>query len=660
MSGNQQAPRPTDPPGDARHDRAAGGARRLVRDFTEPPPSGVHPALIPGLGVEQTGRVFRTDRTVFGVAILFAVAFLAWGVLGGGSLASTASAVLAWVIEYTGWFFTSIATVIMVFMLWVGFGRFGRIRLGRDDEAPEFSMFSWISMLFAAGMGIGLVFWGAAEPLTFFETPPPGTDEAETVEAMHTALTQVLYHWGPQAWSFYALIGGAIAYGAYRRGRTPLISSIFASLLGEDRTQGPLGKTIDIFAIIVTLFGTAASLGLGALQIGHGVELISGIGQAGNALLVGVITVLTIAFIISAVSGVSRGIQALSNINTVVALLLALFVFFIGPSMLILNVIPSVAAQFVGDLPMMIGRSGSQGEEAQAFLSSWTIFYWAWWISWSPFVGMFIAKISRGRTLRQFVAVVVVVPSIVSFIWFAIFGVTAIDQRMNDAPLPSSPPEEVLFGMLGSLPLAGVTTVIAAVLVAIFFVTGADSASLVMGTLSQQGRPEPSRWVTVTWGVLVGAIAAVLLVAGGEDGAGLSALQNVTIIAALPFAIIMAFIMIAFLKDLRRDPLILRDQYAERVVRHSVRNGLEEYGDDFALVPAAYDHSKDDLAWVEHDADEALSASYAAVEADAATEAEADADAATDATEAGDGDATVAEGSVPGSGSGSGGERDRP
>ncbi|KQO82310.1 choline transporter [Frigoribacterium sp. Leaf263] len=647
MQGNEQAPKPTDPTGANPHERTAGGARRLVRDLTEPPPVGVHPALIPGLGVEQTGRVFRTDRVVFGVAILFTVAFLAWGVLGGDSLASTATAVLGWIIEYTGWFFTSIATVILVFMLWVGFGRFGRIRLGRDDEAPEFSMFSWISMLFAAGMGIGLVFWGAAEPLTFFESPPPGTDEAETVEAMHTALTQVLYHWGPQAWSFYALIGGAIAYGAYRRGRTPLISSIFASLLGEDRTQGPIGKTIDIFAIIVTLFGTAASLGLGALQIGHGVELISGIGQAGNALLVGVITVLTIAFIISAVSGVSRGIQALSNINTVVALLLALFVFFVGPSMLILNVIPSVAAQFVGDLPMMIGRSGSQGEEAQAFLSSWTIFYWAWWISWSPFVGMFIAKISRGRTLRQFVSVVVVVPSIVSFIWFAIFGVTAIDQRMNDAPLPSSPPEEVLFGMLGSLPLAGVTTVIAAVLVAIFFITGADSASLVMGTLSQQGRPEPSRWVTVTWGVLVGAIAAVLLVAGGEDGAGLSALQNVTIIAALPFAIIMAFIMIAFTKDLRRDPLILRDEYAERVVRHSVRNGLEEYGDDFALVPAAYDHSQDDLAWVEHEPDEALSASYAAAEAEATTDA--DATAKSESESESESDATVAEGAAPGS-----------
>jgi len=359
--------------------------------------------------------------------------------------------------------------------------------------------------------------------------------------------------------------------------------------------------------------------------------------------LVGVITVLTIAFIISAVSGVSRGIQALSNINTVVALLLALFIFFVGPSMLILNVIPSVAAQFVGDLPMMIGRSGSQGEEAQAFLSGWTIFYWAWWISWSPFVGMFIAKISRGRTLRQFVSVVVLVPSIVSFIWFAILGTTAIDQQMNGAELPSSPPEEVLFSMLGGLPLAGVTTVIAALLVAIFFVTGADSASLVMGTLSQQGRPEPSRWVTVTWGVLVGAIAAVLLVAGGEEGAGLSALQNVTIIAALPFAIIMAFIMIAFTKDLRRDPLILRDQYAERVVRHSVRSGLEEYGDDFALVPAAYDHSQDDLAWVEHDADDSLSATYAAT-------VEADAPPTTEAQEADpEPGATVAEGATPGS-----------
>ena len=605
-------------------DRAMDTARRIAKDIADPAPDGVHPALIPGIGVEQTGRDFRTDRLVFGIAIAATVAFIAWGVIAGENLAGTASAVLGWVIEYFGVFFTVIATVVLVFMLYVGFSRFGRIRLGRDDEEPEFSVFSWISMLFAAGMGIGLVFWGAAEPLTFFESPPPGTAEAETVEAMHTALTQVLYHWGPQAWSFYALVGGAIAYGAYRRGRTPLISSIFAPLLGEKRTTGPIGRTIDVFSIIVTLFGTAASLGLGALQIGHGVELVTGLGSVGNGLLIGVIAVLTAAFIASAVSGVSRGIRALSNINAVVALLLAFFVFFVGPTMLIVNIIPSVAAEFLTEFTTMAARSNSQGEEVQTFLSGWTIFYWAWWISWSPFVGMFIAKISRGRTLRQFVAVVVIVPSVISFIWFAIFGTTAIDQQMNGAGLSVDPPESVLFGVLADLPLSGVTTVVLGLLVAIFFVTGADSASLVMGTLSQRGNPEPTRWVTIVWGSLVGIIAGVLLVAGGQEGSGLTALQNVTIIAALPFAVIMAFMMIAFMKDLRRDPLILRDVYAERAVRHSVRTGLEEYGDDFALVPAPYDHASDDLAWVDPVVDEALTELYAKTEAIAVQAQEAE------------------------------------
>ena len=599
-----------------RGNRAARTARKIVRDLSSLAPGTLHPALIPGVAVEETGRTYRTDRLVFGVAIAFVVAFICWGVFAGDSLATTTKNTLDWVVEYLGFFFTTIATVILVFMLFVGFSRYGRIPLGRDEEPPEFSMFSWISMLFAAGMGIGLVFWGAAEPLTFFESPPPGTVHAQTLEAMHTAQTQVLYHWGPQAWSFYALVGAAIAYGAFRRGRTPLISSIFAPLLGEGRTTGGIGRTIDIFAIIVTLFGTAASLGLGALQIGHGVEIVTGIGPLGNGILIGVIAVLTAAFVASAVSGVAKGIRALSNINAVAAIVLALFVFFAGPTMLILNVLPSVAAQFLADLPMMVGRSGSQGDEVQAFLSGWTIFYWAWWISWSPFVGMFIAKISRGRTLRQFVLVVILVPSAISFIWFAIFGTTAIDQQMNGAGLSVSPPEEVLFGVLESLPLPMVTSIMLVLLVAIFFITGADSASLVMGTMSQQGRPEPSRWVSIIWGTLVGVIAAVLLVSG-EEGSGLRGLQNATIIAALPFAVIMAFMMVAFLKDLQRDPLILRDKYVRMAVRHGVRSGLEEYGDDFALQAVEYDHSSDDIAWVsEDDLDDTLAGVYhAATEA---------------------------------------------
>ncbi|WP_449407346.1 BCCT family transporter [Microbacterium maritypicum] len=611
-------------------------AGRIVRDIATVPPRSVHPALVPGVAVEETGRTYRTDPLVFGVAASFTIAFIAWGVFAGDNLAGTTQTVLDWVVEYFGFFFTTIATVILVFMLFVGFTRYGRIPLGRDDEEPEYSMFSWISMLFAAGMGIGLVFWGAAEPLTFFESPPPGTVEANTLEAMHTAQAQVLYHWGPQAWAFYALVGGAIAYGAFRRGRTPLISSIFAPLLGEGRTTGPLGRTIDIFSIIVTLFGTAASLGLGALQIGHGVEIVSGIGELGNGVLIGAIAVLTACFIASAVSGVSKGIRALSNINAVMALLLAFFVFFVGPSLLILNVIPSVAVQFLGDLPTMIARSASQGDEAQAFLSGWTIFYWAWWISWSPFVGMFIAKISRGRTLRQFVSVVILVPSAISLVWFAIFGTTAIQQQMDGAGLIVDPPEEVLFGVLDNLPFPLITSILLILLISIFFITGADSASLVMGTLSQQGRPDPSRWVAVVWGALVGAIAAVVLVTG-EEGSGLQSLQNVTIIAALPFAVIMTFMMVAFMKDLRRDPMILRERYARAAVRHSVMAGLEEYGDDFALVPVEYDHSEDDLAWIdEASVDDSLAEVYAtATEAidiipEAATDPGADAAAHAD------------------------------
>ncbi|WP_246081365.1 BCCT family transporter [Homoserinimonas aerilata] len=612
---------------------AAGVARNIARGLKGLAPKGVHPALIPGVGVEQTGRVYRTDWLVFGVAAAFTVAFIGWGILAGDNLAATAQSSLNWVIEYTGVFFTSVATAILLFMIFLGVSKYGRISLGRDDEAPEFSMFSWISMLFAAGMGIGLVFWGAAEPLTFFETPPPGTVEGGTLEAMQTAQAQVLYHWGPQAWSFYALVGVAIAYGSFRRGRTPLISSVFAPLLGENKTTGPLGKTIDIFSILVTLFGTAASLGLGALQIGHGIEIVSGIGEIGNGVLIAVIAVLTACFIASAASGVSKGIQALSNTNSVAAIVLSLFVFFVGPTLLIMNMIPTIAFEFINNLPQMMGRSGAQGEATEQFLAAWTIFYWAWWISWSPFVGMFIAKISRGRTIRQFVTVVILVPSLISLIWFAIFGSTAIDQQMNGAELPTTPPENVLFGVLANLPFTEITNILLILLIAIFFITGADSASLVMGTMSQQGRPTPKRWVTITWGTLVGVIAAVLL-ATGVEGSGLRALQNVTIIAALPFALILVFIMVALMKDLRRDPLILRDKYARQALRHSVRTGLEEHGDDFALVSTEYDHSLDEHPWVDEPADEAFTEIF---ETASPPLTEADTDAAVSDPDAADG-----------------------
>ncbi|MGI8949364.1 MAG: BCCT family transporter [Ornithinimicrobium sp.] len=273
-------------------------------------------------------------------------------------------------------------------MMFVGYTRLGKIKikLGLDDEEPEYNTVSWLAMLFSAGMGIGLLFFGAYEPMTYYMTPPPGTVAPETREAMHTALAQTTYHWGLNAWAMYALVGGAVAYGAYRRGRVPLMSSILEPLFGARHARGAAGQVIDIFAIVATLFGTAVSLGIGALQIGRGVEIVAGIGPLGNTAVIGIIALLSVAFIASAVSGIGRGIQWLSNINMALAFMLGIFIFIFiaGPTLFLLNFIPSATLVYLQTLPEMIGRSASSGEEAQEFVSAWTVFYWAWWVSWTP------------------------------------------------------------------------------------------------------------------------------------------------------------------------------------------------------------------------------------------------------------------------------------
>ncbi|GAA3196845.1 hypothetical protein GCM10020255_099350 [Rhodococcus baikonurensis] len=298
-------------------------------------------------------------------------------------------------------------------------------------------------------------------------------------------MATTMFHWGLHPWAMYAVVGLAIAYGSYRRGRKQLFSSAFIPLLGR-KAEGPIGKVIDILAIFATLFGTAASLGLGALQIGSGFEVVGWMEEAGVFLLVAIVAVLTLAFVASAVSGVAKGIQWLSNINMVLALILALFVFVLGPTVLILNLLPTTIGAYVSDLAQMSARTGaSSNPETGAWLSSWTIFYWAWWVSWTPFVGMFLARISRGRTIRQFIVGVIAVPTTVSLLWFAIFGGAGIGEERDGIGLSGRGSEEAqLFGMLDNLPLAGVTTVLVMLLVAVFFVSGADAASMVMGTLT--------------------------------------------------------------------------------------------------------------------------------------------------------------------------------
>ena len=562
--------------------------KRVIKRAAEVPVAP-HPGLIPGIGVEQTGVTFPTNKVVLAGTVVVTLGVITWAFAAPDNLSQVGATSLAWVTTNFGWLFGALAVGIAIFMLVVGYGRTGGIRLGADEEEPEFSTGSWISMLFAAGLGIGLLFYGPLEPLTYFNSPAPGQGApGGTTEAILPAMAQTILHWGPIAWAFYALVGGAIAYSAYRRGRAPLISALFEPVF-PGSTHRVLGRIIDFFAIIVTLFGTAVSLGIGALQIQSGFMLVTGLGDLGNMFLIGSISVLTACFIGSAVSGVKRGIRLLSNTNMILTGVLGLFVLIAGPTVFILNFLPTSLIEFFGQLGPMLTLNANDGDEAVAFLGSWTTYYWAWWVSWTPFVGMFIAKISRGRTLREFVTTVVLVPSAIVIAWFVVYGSTAIWLTMEGEDLQSGgTSEEVLFQMLQRLPLGMITSIIAMVAVVIFFVTAADSASIVMASMSQGGRPEPSRWVTILWGVLLGTIAIALLLAGGQSA--LAGLQSLMVVSALPFAIIVIGIMYSWAQDLRTDPYIIRRKYARAAIAQGVRRGIDEFGDDFVFgaseVPA--------------------------------------------------------------------------
>ncbi|MFV0434925.1 MAG: BCCT family transporter [Leucobacter sp.] len=539
------------------------------------------------------------DWIVFGVAGAIAVAFIIWGFVSPHGLGEVASSLLTGTMDNFGWLFVVAGALFATFVIVVAISKAGRIPLGKDGELPEFKTISWISMMFATGMGIGLVFYGVGEPLFFYLSPPPDTVSGSSSEALNVAMGQTLFHWTLFPWAMYAIVGLGIAYGTYRLGRSMLFSSMFTSLFGERVVNGAGGRVINILAILATLFGSACSLGLGAMQIGGGIQSTGIIGQVTTPVLVGIIAVLTAAFVGSAVSGIERGIQWLSNINMVLAVFIALIVFVGGPTLFILNVLPTAVGSFIEMLPHMASRTTGVGnDDVSAWLSGWTVFYWAWWVSWAPFVGIFIARISRGRTIRQFIVGVLVVPSVVSLIWFAIFGGGAIGLQMRAeqghkdveklVQIVDGAPEInfdlVFFDLLNALPLptviATILMVLAVILIAIFFVTGADSASIVMGALSENGTLEPSKRSVIFWGVGTGAVAAVMLMAGGDDPSeALNGLKNITIVSALPFVIVMVILCAALWKDLSRDPLVIRGALASRLLEEAVVSGVDKHSD---------------------------------------------------------------------------------
>ncbi|GAB3594995.1 Glycine betaine transporter BetP [Corynebacterium faecale] len=575
-------------------------SERFVRRVNDPSekvtgsryPHDLHPGLVPGISVDEQRNRFGLDRVVFFTTAVVIIAFIIWGVTNPGSVSSVSSTAYSWAMSNAAWLLNLVMSLGLFVMLFLAFSRFGNIPLGKDAEKPEFSRFSWIAMMFGAGIGVGIFFFGPSEPLAYFLSPPPNTVEAGTPEALHQAMAQSHFHWGLSIWALYALVGGALAYSTYRRGRASLISSVFRPFLGARHAEGPVARIIDILAIIATLFGTAATLGLSALQIGRGVEIISGAGPLTNNAILVIIGLLGVAFIISAVSGVARGIRYLSNINITLTLGLIAFVFILGPTLFLLNLIPSGILTYLDELLPMMGKSLSWGEDTIEFQGWWTAFYWAWWIAWTPFVGMFIARISRGRTIREFALVTIAVPSFILILAFTIFGGAAIHFHRQGIQAfdGTAENEQVLFALFDQLPLNNLTPFILIAVLAIFFVTSADSASVVMGTMSSKGDPAPNKMVVVFWGLCMMGIAVVMLLAGGETT--LTALQNLTILIALPFSIVLILMTVAFLRDLTTDPAAIRRSYATAAVRNAVVRGLEEHGDDFELAVAASPEGK--------------------------------------------------------------------
>ncbi len=553
-------------------------------DYQHPTyPHDTHPVLVPGISIDDQRRRYQVDWLVFAIAGSLTVAFVIWGIWSPGSVAAVAETAFYWSTDNLGWMFNVVAIVVLVATVGIALSPYGRIPLGKDGERPEFSTFSWTAMLFAAGLGVAVLFWGPSEPLTYFVSPPPLTSEPESVEALHTALAQMYYHWGFHAWAIYALVGGAVAYAAYRRGRSLLMSSIFRALFGRRLTEGFAGKLVDIFAIITTLFGTAAALGIAAMQIGSGVSIVSGAGELTNNTLVVIIAVLTAAFVVSAVSGVARGIRYLSNMNIVLTVGMVAIVLFLGPTLFLVNLLPSAIMEYLGTMFDMMGRSLSWGEDTQEFQSLWTVYYWAWWISWSPFVGIFLARISRGRTIRQFVLGTILIPSSLLFVAYGVMGGTSIWMYREGAPgfTEDMPPAEVLFTLIDNLPYVEWLPFVVILVLAIFFVTAADSASIVMGMLTTQGDQTPRRWVVVFWGLVMSGIAIVMLLLG--DAMALQGLQRLVIVTAVPFALVLIVAILAWFKELRTDPLALRMRYVDTAMDNAVTEGVDRYGDDFSL-----------------------------------------------------------------------------
>nr|WP_254910330.1 BCCT family transporter [Gulosibacter sp. 10] len=499
--------------------------------------------------VVEAERRKKRPGPVFWISVGLIAGFVAWAAIAPEHLGATMNTASTWAAENIGWSYLLVTTACIVLMLYLGFSRFGRIRLGQDKDRPEFSTWAWIAMVLGAVMGIGLISYGAAEPLSHFMSPPHGLAEPGTMDAAVRAMQFSYFDWGPNAWALFGIFGLAIAYSTHRRHNSGLVSPMLRPVLGKSM-DGWAGKAVDIFTILATLFGTTTSLGLGASQIAQGVNRLTGIP---NDLFVQIVIIagVTVVFTLSALSGVGRGIKWTSQITIIGALVLGLFALIFGPTSFIVNLFFRSFGQFVGEFPVVALMTPGTPDDLQ-WMQWWTYFMMAWWLSWGAFVGIFLARISKGRTIREFVAAVLGVPTLVFAIWFTIFGGTGIHSDLfGGTAIGAATLEDTtvgFFAVLEQLPLTELTSALAVIMVVLYFVSGADSNTFVLSSLSLRGTMLPTKPVLGIWGVLTGLCAILLLIVGG-----LEALQQAAILSAVPFTVIVALLGISLVKELRND-----------------------------------------------------------------------------------------------------------
>ncbi|MBN8194029.1 BCCT family transporter [Bacillus sp. NTK074B] len=487
-------------------------------------------------------KVFWISAIIVSILVIFGASF-------PKLFAKGANAAFGFTTYSFGWFYLAAVFFFVLFLLFLMGSKYGKVRLGKDDERPQYPFFTWIGMLFSAGFGIGLVFWGIAEPMShFFETPIPGV-EAQTEEAARLAMGYAFFHWGVSQWSVFTIVGLIIAYFQFRKGENGLVSTSLSTIIGRRKGSAGLKDTIDILAVIATVMGVATSLGLGILQINGGLSSVFGLGSGTVTQLV-IVLILLVLYLASSTTGLDKGIKWLSNLNLSLALILMLFVFIVGPTVFILNTFTLGIGDYISNfIRYSLRLTPYQGG---TWVQDWTIFYWAWAIAWSPFVGAFIARVSRGRTIREFIVGVLVVPPLIALMWIAVFGGTALHLDLfNGTSIAEGVNKDVtsaLFSTYGELPFTMVMSVLSILLIFTFLITSADSATYILSSMTTEGSLNPPMIVKIVWGVLIAAIAAVLLASSGLEG-----LQTASLVSALPFTVILILMCVTLFRLLRKE-----------------------------------------------------------------------------------------------------------